>query len=644
MPHTWPPDEVIPPADNSQKEAAETFRQYGRLIIEAAPGTGKTFLGIYLALCAFHLGWTSSECPTLFLTFSRNARVQIEQALQTFRKNCWMKADDEKAFKVYNYHAFYFELIQQKAGIWGCSEKLRPASIEEYKTRLADLVPQHRNNLNALNQASLVYALQRFPIGDLLYLDTQLQLDQNTIERLNIGAADALRNGRPQYDDFAPLFLNLLELCPELVEWLRIKYPVIILDEFQDTDIIQWKILQKIDPVHPVILYDKYQMIYEWRGARLDRLDQVKQHLSIQNEQEKQLTDIHRCGGQDSLVQFIQELRIDNLLGNFVDGRRNRPWLSIHNLQPGRDKQYIPAENRCLAWFRFNSRMIDFRETTAIITRTNFLADYLFENLRVRPERGGHFLCRWIGSNNNPDEKIRDWIWRLRTIERDSEFRAWFGSLLDAMLPNKILRELGVYFAKEFLSDQSQLFSRKKKNIFKAIKSSWLTIWNLLTIGNFRILSVGINMVLDTANEIVSDKGHLDPDLVYYLKQLGLAAEKFQPGDAVDKWLEFCDYLENSHLRASSLKIRTPTPGLYILTIHQSKGREFDHVIIPWLSGSGEPSKTADGRRFPNKLDYAKLEDRKLLYVAITRTRRRVTIVYPQEDPSPFLMNWKLIV
>ena len=87
-------------------------------------------------------------------------------------------------------------------------------------------------------------------------------------------------------------------------------------------------------PTRLVILYDRYQMIYEWRGARPDRLEQVKYHLAITPPQEKQLTQIHRCGGQAELAQFIQQLRVDDLLGNAVDNNRNRPWLTTHNVRP----------------------------------------------------------------------------------------------------------------------------------------------------------------------------------------------------------------------------------------------------------------------------------------------------------------------
>jgi superfamily II DNA/RNA helicase len=84
---TWPPHSDIPPADEDQKRVALRFKEFGKVAVEAPPGTGKTFLGVYLALCAYRLGWTSRHRPTLFLTFSRNARVQIEYEVSRFQKN-----------------------------------------------------------------------------------------------------------------------------------------------------------------------------------------------------------------------------------------------------------------------------------------------------------------------------------------------------------------------------------------------------------------------------------------------------------------------------------------------------------------------------------------------------------------------------
>jgi superfamily I DNA/RNA helicase len=640
----WPPDENVAPADTSQIEAANAFRQHGKITIEAPPGTGKTFLGVYLALCAYRLGWVSSESPALFLTFSRNARVQIEQELQRFRDKGWLNTEEVKAVKIYNYHAFYFEMIQQKAGTWGCSEKLRPASIQEYQTRLLPLLSQaQQNDKNTISQANLVYALDRFPIGDLLQPDTQLLIDDATIDRLHVGATTALREGRPQYDDFAPLLLNLLELCPELVEWVRIKYPVIILDEFQDTDVMQWEILQRINPSRIVILYDRYQMIYDWRGARSDRLEQVKNYFQIALPQEKQLTQIHRCGAQAELAQFILQLRNDDLIGNYVTATKNRPWLSMHIARPLARGMQMSVENRCLTWLRYN-RIINFHETTAILTRTNFMAAYLFEHLRVRPNHGYHYLCRWIGGEDNPDEKVRDWLWQLKLVHSENELRSWLGTLLDNLLPRSLLNGLGLSFSSEFAKDQDQIFANRRKVLFQNLLTSWKPILDSLKIGDYQAILSGLNQVIITGSELVSGNGHLDPDLVFFINNLRQSVDRFHPSTNGDEWQEFCNYLENSHLRASFIKLRSPSStGLYILTIHQSKGREFDHVIIPWLSNAGEPSQPVGDRRRRIGFTFSKLEDRKLLYVAITRAKRHVSIIYPEEDPSPFLTNWKLI-
>jgi len=569
--------------------------------------------------------------------------VQIEQELQRYQHSNWINSDEEKSVEVYNFHAFYFEMIQQKAGTWGCSEKLHPASILERQTRLLQLLPQaQQNDKNSINQANLVYALNRFQIGDLIHPDAQLQLDDATFKRLIDGANSALRQGRPQYDDFAPLFLNLLELCPEFIEWIRTKFPVIIIDEFQDTDIVQLEILKKIRPPHLVILYDRYQMIYEWRGARIDRLDQVKNFLNIMPNQEKQLTQIHRCGNQNEMAQFIQQLRTDDLLGNSVPANRGHPWLSLNNIRPLGGGIPVAIENRCLTWLRY-TRIIDFRETTAILTRTNFMADFLFEHLRVRSDHGNHYLCRWIGSDNNPDELIRNLIWKLKVANNDSELRSWLGALLDLMLPQSILNGLGISFSSEFTKDIDKIFAHRRRTEFQNMIISWIPILTAITKGNYQGISSGINQVIITGNELITGNGYLDPDLVYYLNELKKSVDKFHPSTSDDEWQEFCNYLENSHIRTTFVKLRSPSTGLYILTVHQSKGREFDHVIIPLLSGSGEPSQPPGGRRPRSRYDYNKLEDRKLLYVAITRAKNRVSIVYPEDDPSPFLRNWKLI-
>jgi len=131
-------------------------------------------------------------------------------------------------------------------------------------------------------------------------------LDEDTYRAVCDAATAALRSGRPYYDDFAPLFLNLLEHRPELTEWLHLTYPLVILDEFQDTDPVQYQILLRIQPKRIVILYDRYQMIYGWRGSRIERPVQAMKDLSIPKAAKTELKTIHRVGEGSALARFIQ--------------------------------------------------------------------------------------------------------------------------------------------------------------------------------------------------------------------------------------------------------------------------------------------------------------------------------------------------
>ncbi len=62
--------------------------------------------------------------------------------------------------------------------------------------------------------------------------------------------------------------------------------------------------------------------------------------------------------------------------------------------------------------------------------------------------------------------------------------------------------------------------------------------------------------------------------------------------------------------------------GLFLMTAHQAKGKEFDAIVIVPL----------DARRWPDDEDH-----RRLLYVALTRATRSWTLIAPTGDGSPML-------
>lgn len=83
------------------------------------------------------------------------------------------------------------------------------------------------------------------------------------------------------------------------------------------------------------------------------------------------------------------------------------------------------------------------------------------------------------------------------------------------------------------------------------------------------------------------------------------------------------------------------------MTAHASKGLGYDNVII--VNGKNEtfgfPSKIEDDPvlafviKGDRSIDYA--EERRLFYVAMTRTKNRVFVVAPEQNPSEFLLEIK---
>jgi DNA helicase IV len=96
----------------------------------------------------------------------------------------------------------------------------------------------------------------------------------------------------------------------------------------------------------------------------------------------------------------------------------------------------------------------------------------------------------------------------------------------------------------------------------------------------------------------------------------------------------------------NTFKRVAPNLSVEFSTIHGSKGLEADYVIVDRVEASGLfafPSLISDGRVLrlvlPQQERFPHAEERRLLYVALTRARRRVYVVTRNDGESPFVME-----
>lgn len=425
--------------DSDQEDVISAFLSGSNVLVEAPPGTGKTFLGVVLAVSYLRHSLLPANAKPLFLTFSKNARIQIEQQATNLIYKLEISQEEGRRIKISNYHSFFFECLQKRKALWGVKGKLRVESLKKRQKQLKELKTEHGlNKSNYIDNDFLTasFALRRFQAEELFGQCTDDCPPDLISDSFDI-ACQSLKEGRLHYDDFAPLVLDLLESNPSFLKYIRTSYPILILDEFQDTDKLQWEIIKLWHPSRLIILYDRFQMIYEWRGSSLQRIEDLKSELGP--FEEFKLNKIHRTEGSGKgLAMFLMALRKDNLQGVHackLPESCYTEWLVAEKME---EKSASPPENRVL-WpiISILNECKKNKKLAAIITRGNKFSINLHRKLSNKGKgtsKRPFFSCRRITSDDGIEEVLRDWLESLTSLRSSSAIAGWVGEGIEILV------------------------------------------------------------------------------------------------------------------------------------------------------------------------------------------------------------------
>ncbi len=146
-----------------------------------------------------------------------------------------------------------------------------------------------------------------------------------------------------------------------------------------------------------------------------------------------------------------------------------------------------------------------------------------------------------------------------------------------------------------------------------------------------------VEVALEQIIEFNKKEGKPDDSSILLLGRFGFDGDKLEKSGLFE-------YIE----RGSKLKsVKYPKLNITFMTAHASKGLGYDNVIV--VNGRNEtygfPSKIEDDPvlafviKGDRSIDYA--EERRLFYVAMTRTKNRVYFIAPEQNPSEFLLEIK---
>ena len=132
-----------------------------------------------------------------------------------------------------------------------------------------------------------------------------------------------------------------------------------------------------------------------------------------------------------------------------------------------------------------------------------------------------------------------------------------------------------------------------------------------------------------------TDQAVDDDDLDVAIERDGIAASLLAWAAGCRDLDELRGRIEATRARLAAL--RSDDARLLLATAHGTKGLEFDHVAVIGLDDGRFPSARSVSEAL--EPDRALEEERRLAYVAWTRTRRSLTLVYDPGSPSQFLLE-----
>src|SRR6478672_7336043 len=609
----------------------------GPLLILAGPGSGKTRVVTHRIAHLLHQGIAGKNI--LALTFTNKAADEMKARLARLLPlpTVWMGT----------FHRFCARLLRMYGQLVGLSENYSIYDMDDSRRMLAEAILDEGVDLSHTTPEAISHAIS--------WAKNNLMGPDEYVPRRGHHIGGIVQRVYPAYQrrllqanavDFDDLLLHVARLLKDNEEVrarLDERYRYILVDEYQDTNLAQYAIVRALSRNHPnlAVTGDPDQSIYGWRGANLSNILEFEKDFPsvkvVRLEQNYRSTKaILRIA--DELIRHNVRRKKKELFTDNAEGAAVR--LTAYPTQ--RDEADDIAAQIAGAIHNESRRPRDF----AIFYRTNALSRQIEHSLRehVVPYQivnGLEFYQRkeikdilaYLHLLNNPRSDVA--LLRVintpvrgigkATIDRLRDYARMSGlPLLEAArragVVEGISKKSAVAVAK-FIA----LFDRIGEAIHGAIEE----------IVGLVLSETGYREVLENS------ESEEEQDRLANIEELLTAAREFDVKHPEANSLE--QFLEETSLVADTDAWETETDRVTLMTLHAAKGLEFPAVFIVACEQGLLPHDRS-------LYDDDKLEEeRRLLFVGITRAREELQLSYAQYRafrgqtsptvPSSFLME-----
>ncbi len=578
-------------ANDLTTEKKSFLQADGHILALGGPGSGKTFIALTKAGLELQSETLLPGQRILFLSFARASIARVAQQAKTS-----VAAAHRDRLETNTYHGFTWSILRSHGYLLRKGGHIRLLPPPEAAARLAGIDVGERDR-----------EMRRF------FQD----------------------EGLLHFDLFAPLAGELLQKSTALTAIICDAYPTIILDEFQDTNAAEWKLIQTLGIKSRLIaLADPDQRIYEFRGADPRRIREFIE--AFHPTQYDFALENHRSNGTD-ITSFGNDLLSGANKGKtysdvVIKKYQVRRGIALHldlkcEVLNSCKRLHKPGKTGWSLAVLVPTKLLMLGVSSFLSEEQNFSNNNILPGIphEVAIETAGPALAAVLvakvlaGAATEGDtarQMLRDICAHVRG--RKGSDRAPKNDLELAAAITEYLQTDGVRGKRrKQVIEECQHIARERHAMKLSGDPSqdWLSVRKLFDSATSEAIR---NLSQDAKYIRLLHKGAL---LSSGLSELWRKNLNYDGAEALVRGA-----LLQEHFSVSAKTYS----GIHVMTVHKSKGKEFDEVIVYEGPYQGRIIR-------PGASDKDVAQARLSLRVAVTRAMHRTTILTPSHDVCVFL-------
>ncbi len=635
---TSPSSLEIPPIDfqsdlNDEQYAAVTADP-GPLLILAGAGSGKTRTLTYRVAYLLSQGVNPSDI--LLLTFTNKAAKEMLQRVED------LTSYEPRRFWGGTFHSIGHRLLRIHGDAVGLAKNFTILDAGEAETvlknavetvdsaffknkthpkpgPLSSVISMARNTRESIEQTVITYYPQYNELIDAIQSFSEVYAKRKSEQQV------------VDYDDLLTYWLKLMDVAPEVKEYYNQRFRHTLVDEYQDTNTLQARIVDTMGANHQIMAVgDDAQCIYSWRGANYENIMTFPDRhpgTSILRIETNYRSTPEILTLANAVIQNRETQGSDKVLRAFKPSSQV-PYV-VQAMDGKEQAQFVINRIRGLIDEGKDPREI------AILYRAHYQA----LDLQMELSRAGISYQITSGVRFFEQAHIKDMVVHLRVVYNPSDVSAFMR--LAILLPKigeksaQKIYALAAETARERKKDFIDILSEPE--ILKKVPATARQDWESLAISLQDMKQANESGSPEEVVKIGLEGWYslyLQGAYANYLNRMDDLRSLVGFAARFDEMQELIAQITLLNSEVADRNIEDSDESIRLTTVHQAKGLEYDVVF---LIGAAEGLFPI--RRAVESGDTE--EERRLFYVAVTRARDELYLLFPKMNtkggPSMFL-------